>query len=163
MNSWNITHREIGDFFWLTINNINHLDVADKQNAGGRTVTWQRHRDQIKLKWELHAPSVCETSFSAGSLRSIHLEEIIGKQSMRGQNILPKSNEQTTSFLSLLCIAISLPVYKSFLFPTSFSVLDGRMDFCFSLLLFLCFLVFYYSQYLAYLLFFRPNFYTSHS
>ena len=67
--------------------------------------------------------SVCETSFSTGSLRSICLE-IIGEG---------KSNEQTTSFLSLLCIAVSLPVYKSFLLPSSFSSVwgGGGMDFQF--------------------------------
>lgn len=99
--------------------------------------------------------SVCETSFSTGSLRSIRLE-IIGEG---------KSNEQTTSFFSLLCIAVSLPVYKSFLLPSSFSSVwgGGGWIFSFSLLLFLCFLVFYCSQYLGCLLFFSPNFYTSHS
>lgn len=86
-------------------------------------MAWQRHHDQVKLKLDftlLH--SVCETSFSPGSLRSIRLEEIIGEG---------KSNEQTTSFFSLLCIAISLPVYKSFLLPTSFSSVwgGGGMDF----------------------------------
>ena len=118
-------------------------------------MAWQRHHDQVKLKLDftlLH--SVCETSFSPGSLRSIRLEEIIGEG---------KSNEQTTSFFSLLCIAISLPVYKSFLLPTSFSSVWGGGGWTFFPLLFLCFLVFYCSQYLACLLFFSPNFYTSHS
>lgn len=80
-------------------------------------MAWQRHHDQVKLKLDftlLH--SVCETSFSPGSLRSIRLEEIIGEG---------KSNEQTTSFFSLLCIAISLPVYKSFLSPPPSPVWGG--------------------------------------
>lgn len=131
MNSWNTAHTEIGDFFWLTVNNINHLDVADKENAGGKTVTWQRHHDQIKLKLELHAPSVCEMCFSAGSLRSVTLKRLLGKGA-RGDRTYYQSPMNRPLPFSLFFVLLFLFQYinlSSSLPPSRFGWGDGFLFF----------------------------------
>lgn len=97
----------------------------------------------------MHLHSVCKTSFSTGSLRNICLEEIIGERAQGKEINYCSPTKRALSFSFSLFFAFLFCFQSiSFSFP-SFPVHVGQVAAggggivcCFSLLFFLCFLVF---------------------
>lgn len=113
----------------------------------------------------MHLHSVCKTSFSTKSLRSLCLEEIIGVWVGGGAGGKGPSYRSPTTrlvsfpfFLSLFHFAFLFLFQSSsfllcfLLFLSFFVCMCGGGVVCFSLLLSLCFLVFHCFQYLTCLL-----------
>lgn len=115
---------------------------------GGKTMAWQRHHDQVKLKLDLTLlHSVCETSFSPGSKEHSH------------ENYWGRKVNKTDHFLSLFflhCYFSSVINLSSSPLPSPLFGGGGGWTFFlfFSLLSGLLLLSSTWSSY------FSPNFYT---